>query len=193
MLCVSHAIDIESACHNLRQQWRANVIYKWSRGARHEVQQWQNLDTAAQMRVQIENLDMDWVGKALSTVDGAGRAVLLGSMVSPALRARQEQQAQLSDKCPWYNKLGTWQHVCWQCARIPIASQRPQKPKSFLAQRFGWPQQRIRRHDRWCILRRLAEVQRLLFGNFATAAKSMHPSVLSANYKGGSTSIAVVD
>ena len=163
VLCVSHTTDIEEACHKLRQQWRANMLYKWSKGARHEVQQWQHLDTAAQMRVQIENLDLDWVRQNLMTVDGAGRAVLLGSMVSPALRARQEPRAQLCDKCPWCDQLGTWQHVCWSCKRIPIAAQRPPKPKSFLAQRFAWPQMDFSRQERLRILRWLTDVQRLLW------------------------------
>lgn len=97
------------------------------------------------------------------TVDGAGRAVLLGSVVSLALRARQEPRAQLCDKCPWCAQLGTWQHVCWSCTRIPIAAQKPPKPKLFLAQRFAWPQTDIRWHEHWSILRWLADVQRLLW------------------------------
>ena len=108
-------------------------LYKWSKGAWHEVQQWQKLwQNVAHMRVQIENLDLDWARKTLMTVDGAGRAVLLGfhGFAGPSCQTRTTCSTMWQVSLVWPTRdlatcvlvLHTHTHCCSKTSKIPNRS-----------------------------------------------------------------------
>ena len=130
----------EEASHALRHSWRMDVLKKFAHGKRHEAAEWRRLKTPAQMRRDLEEVDL---GAARTLFDKAispsARAVLLGSVVSPAWLGRSKEGE--NNICPFCQRVGTWMHMAWQCFHMPRARDlRPrQKPDNWLSCRFGWP------------------------------------------------------
>ena len=149
------------------RKWMPPAIYfaclgakncsKSGRGASATKQQWRRLTSPLQMRQEMEHVDLEAVRHLFMTADASARAVLLGSVVSPAWLGRMIEDE--DPRCPWCNKTGSYLHISWECRRFPLSANRPIKPSSWLWSRFGWPPNGTTSHHHHLILRWLAAVQ----------------------------------
>ena len=128
----------QEAMHHLRHSWRMHLLNKFSKSKRHEAAEWRRVTTHAQMRANLEEVDLAAVRRHFDRATPSTRAVLLGSVVSPAWYGRSNQG---STQCPYCRGVGTWMHLAWNCRNVPGAAvRRPrQHPKNWLTKRFGWP------------------------------------------------------
>ena len=156
-LCVPQHSEVDASCHLLRMSWREELLKKWAGGKRHEAAEWRRLTSPLQMRQEMEHVDLEAVRRLFMTADASARAVLLGSVVSPAWLGRMIEDE--DPRCPWCNKTGSYLHISWECRRFPLSANRPIKPSSWLWSRFGWPPNGTTSHHHHLILRWLAAVQ----------------------------------
>ena len=122
--------------HSVRVGWRAWCARQWLRSGRHEVR----------------GLGAHWVGgpgftrvawentRVWAATSGAAATVALAATFSPATwRAVRNPPAEASMHCVWgaCRRLGTWNHICWEC-EDPESGPRPLKPRNPFLARFGW-------------------------------------------------------
>lgn len=151
--------DTTFQAHQIRLAWRTNLLRKWANGTRHEAAEWRFQTSPVQMRAEIQNLDLEAVRRSFNTCDAYGRAVLLGSVVSPAWYGRARQQ---DASCVWCGAFGSFHHLAWRCRRIPGVENRPCKPQSWLESRLAWPSYRTSPASHCKVLKWLAWVQEQL-------------------------------
>ena len=156
-LCVPVRTEVDTYCHQIRMAWRHELLRKWAGGKRHEAEEWRRLTSPLQMKTEMENVDLEAVRRIFMTSEASSRAVLLGSVVSPAWMGRAH--ADEDPLCPWCTRAGNFLHIAWQCRAFPLSASRPIKPSSWLLSRFGWPQTSTSSHQQQIILRWLASVQ----------------------------------
>ena len=100
--------------------------------------EWKRHTSALEMRLEINNLDLEKARKAFITADAAGRAVILGSTVSPAWLGHALPNG--DPRCPWCGRHGHFLHITWRCPELPGVQHRPRRPNSWLLSRFAWLQ-----------------------------------------------------
>ena len=148
--------EVDRQTHQMRMSWRLKLLRKFAGHSRHEAAEWRRSSTPLQMHEEINQVNLEAARTSFQTADVNGRAILLGSTVSPAYLG----MARGTDtSCPWCGKLGTFMHLAWHCKALPDANQRPSMPTSWLERRLAWPQHNtsISRHKR--VLQWLAHVQ----------------------------------
>eukprot|EP00438_Fugacium_kawagutii_P024002 Skav207430 [mRNA] locus=scaffold1798:50686:54459:+ [translate_table: standard] len=128
--------DATFQAHQIRMAWRTHLLRSWANGTRHEAAEWRLQTSPLQMRAEIQHLDLEAVRRSFNTCDAYGRAVLLGSVVSPAWYGRAQQQ---DASCIWCGAFGSFHHIAWRCRRIPGVHNRPRQPHSWLESRLAWP------------------------------------------------------
>ncbi len=88
---------------------------------------------------------------------GSVRCWVLAAFVSNAWLVVADSST--SGACPWCDRVGSFDHLVWKCARSPLVVDRPPKPASGLLWRLGW----VSCKDELCCLDYIARVLRLLW------------------------------
>lgn len=160
-ISLSPTRDTSMQAHQIRQIWRQSVLTKWSLGPRHEAAQFQRRNSPLQMRTQLAAVDLEAARKALEITSACGRAIMLGSAVSPAMY--HQMKPDISPKCPWCScAIATFEHLAWRCRGFPGAGTRPGRPNNFLSWRFAWPTWGMSRSQHMRLLNWLATIQEQL-------------------------------
>ena len=148
--------EVDRQMHQIRMSWRLHLLRKFAGHTRHEAAEWRRSTSPLQMREEINQVNLEAARKSFHAADSNGRAILLGSIVSPAYLGRAKGE---DDRCPWCGKLGTFMHIAWHCRDFPDAAQRPSLPTTWLERRLAWPQHTtsMTRHKQ--VLQWLAHVQ----------------------------------
>ena len=134
-LTLSASKEMDLQAHQIRQVWRQSLLTKWSLGKRHEAQQMQRRYSPLQMRQQLLHVDLNQARRVLETATAKGRAIMLGSNVSPAMFHKMKPTE--SAHCQWCScRFATFEHLAWLCRGIPRASERPFRPSNYLSWRF---------------------------------------------------------
>jgi len=140
-------------CHLLRQQWRLQCLQDWLQGQRHEARLWRETESIENIERQMLRIDLNWARHVLETACAPHRAVLLGSVVSPAWLSRSRGD---SSECPWCSEsFATLLHLFWDC---PSHHGEITKPTNYLQARFGWPECNAHEDESWKILNHMANV-----------------------------------
>ena len=140
-------------CHLLRQQWRLQCLQDWLQGQRHEARLWRETESIENIERQMLRIDLNWARHVLETASAPHRAVLLGSVVSPAWLSRSRGD---SSECPWCSEsFATLPHLFWDC---PSHHGEITKPTNYLQARFGWPERNVQEDESWKILNHMANV-----------------------------------
>ena len=121
----------------------------------------QRRNSPLQMRTQLAAVDLEAARKALEITSACGRAIMLGSAVSPAMY--HQMKPDISPKCPWCScAMATFEHLAWRCRGFPGAGTRPGRPNNFLSWRFAWPTWGMSRSQHMRLLNWLATIQEQL-------------------------------
>ena len=131
-ISLGSAASLAGNLHVLRQGWRWWCWQRFLMSARHEIR------SASLDEVLIQEfLAVDWkLIRAVTCCVPEKRSVVLAAFVSNAWRAVGDPST--SRLCPWCNRVGTFDHLVWECARSPWLVDRPPKPASGLLWRLGW-------------------------------------------------------
>eukprot|EP00438_Fugacium_kawagutii_P016756 Skav230337 [mRNA] locus=scaffold920:102804:109101:- [translate_table: standard] len=153
--------DCSIPAHQVRHAWRHVLLKQWSRGPRHEAALFQRRTSPLQMRAELQDIDLEATRKALEVTSANGRAIMLGSAVSPAML--QKMMPGKSPACPWCAcPMATFEHLAWQCRGFPEMAARPEKPSNFLSWRFAWPTWTMSKSQHKRLLSWLASIQEQL-------------------------------
>ena len=118
--------------HAVREAWRHEELNKWLQ-----------LDGKVQLELGNRNIPTSRrtpARKFYEECDPIEQAVLLGRVKSPAAYSESYAASGIkhSPLCLWgCGELGTWKHICWECARRPDGA--PSYPADPLVARLGWP------------------------------------------------------
>ena len=120
--------------HALRESWRCCRFHEFLASGHH---------TAAGMQnAQYDPARMTQVSKSFYGSAGAQRAVMMGSVLSPACASKwRNPPPNMRDRvgrCLFCDAFGSFQHIFWECASRPPGL-RLAPPEDPLARRFGWP------------------------------------------------------
>eukprot|EP00438_Fugacium_kawagutii_P009490 Skav200300 [mRNA] locus=scaffold4329:63051:67384:+ [translate_table: standard] len=153
--------DCSLPAHQVRHAWRHVLLKQWSRGPRHEAALFQRRTSPLQMRTELQDIDLEATRRALEVTSANGRAIMLGSVVSPAMLSKMMPGK--SPACPWCAcPMATFEHLAWQCRGFPGMATRPEKPSNFLSWRFAWPTLTMSRSHHKRLLSWLAAIQEQL-------------------------------
>ena len=151
-ISLGSAASLAGNLHALRQGWRWWCWQRFLKSARHEIR------SASLDEVLIQDfLAVDWKLIRAAACEAAKRSVVLAAFVSNAWLVVADSST--SGVCPWCDRVGSFDHLVWKCARSPLVVDRPPKPASGLLWRLGW----VSCKDELCCLDYIARVLRLLW------------------------------
>lgn len=106
--------------HQMRMSWRLQLLRKFAGRSAHEAAEWRRSTTPIQMREEINQVILEAARNSFHAADANGRAILLGSIVSPAYLGKAKGT---DTSCPWCGSQGTFMHLAWHCKAFPDASE----------------------------------------------------------------------
>ena len=132
---------------DIPQVWQSRDKKQWSHLARESFRHFHWLKHLASARRDVPELRgcnyhqqrMSVVRDLFYASSGSQKAVLLGSVFSPAAFAARPQAHADLQQCIWpgCQEKGTWRHICWECQARPAGA--PCRPEDPLTARYGWP------------------------------------------------------
>ena len=126
--------EVDRQMHQMRMSWRLQLLRKFAGHSEHEAAEWRRSTTPIQMREEINQVNLEAARKSFHAADANGRAILLGSIVSPAYLGKAKGT---DTSCPWCGSRGTFMRLAWHCKAFTDASQRPSISTSWLEKRLA--------------------------------------------------------
>ena len=139
--------------HMMRAAWRRQRFQAWKQSARR--------DASVCAQVQYSEARVRQAYRLWNSTCGHGRAVMTGSIVSPA-RMQVSRMGEALAFCPFCRSpaVADWKHCAWEC--VTFQASRPRRPVDAMQLTLGWPCAGASPQQNVLVLDHLASVRKQL-------------------------------